>query len=75
MELKVLHQHGWSLSALAREFGLNWRTVKREVDQPRPAALSGAGEAHRPHRGPARATSSGGWRSAPGSGAPTCTGS
>jgi transposase len=31
MELHVLHQHGWSISALAREFGLNWRTVKREV--------------------------------------------
>jgi transposase len=36
MELKVLHQHGWSLSALAREFGLNWRTVKREVTSPAP---------------------------------------
>ena len=32
MELHVLHRHGWSLSALAREFGLNWRTVKREVE-------------------------------------------
>jgi len=31
MELKVLYQHGWSISQLAREFGLNWRTVKREV--------------------------------------------
>jgi transposase len=31
MELHVLHQHGWSIGALAREFGLNWRTVKREV--------------------------------------------
>jgi transposase len=31
MELHVLHHHGWSISALAREFGLNWRTVKREV--------------------------------------------
>jgi transposase len=34
MELRVLHQHGWSISALAREFGLNWRTVKREVESP-----------------------------------------
>jgi hypothetical protein len=29
MELKVLHQRGWTISALAREFGLDWRTVKR----------------------------------------------
>ena len=29
MELHVLHKHGWSLSAIAREYGLNWRTVKR----------------------------------------------
>lgn len=36
MELHVLHQHGWSISALAREFGLNWRTVKREVTSPAP---------------------------------------
>lgn len=36
MELHVLHQHGWSINALAREFGLNWRTVKREVQSPTP---------------------------------------
>jgi transposase len=30
--MKVLRQHGWSVSALAREFGLNWRTVKRTVE-------------------------------------------
>lgn len=36
MELHVLHQHGWSISALAREFGLNWRTVKRELASPGP---------------------------------------
>ena len=36
MELHVLHQHGWSITALAREFGLNWRTVKREVESPAP---------------------------------------
>jgi transposase len=37
MELHVLHRHGWTISALAREFGLNWRTVKRELlsDAPR----------------------------------------
>jgi AraC-like DNA-binding protein len=36
MELKVLYQHGWSISQLAREFGLNWRTVKREVTSETP---------------------------------------
>ena len=36
MELHVLHKHGWSISALAREFGLNWRTVKREIASPAP---------------------------------------
>jgi transposase len=36
MELHVLHQHGWSISALAREFGLNWRTVQRELRSPHP---------------------------------------
>lgn len=36
MELQVLHQHGWSISALAREFGLNWRTVQRELRSPGP---------------------------------------
>jgi transposase len=55
MELKVLHQHGWSISQLAREFDLNWRTVKREVtsDGPRhypervkPTALTAAERAH-----------------------------
>ncbi len=32
MELKALYQHGWSISALAREFGINRRTVKRELE-------------------------------------------
>lgn len=27
MELHVLHDHGWSIAALAREFGLDWRTA------------------------------------------------
>jgi transposase len=36
MELHVLHKHGWSISALAREFGLNWRTIKRELASPGP---------------------------------------
>ena len=55
MELRVLHQHGWSVAALAREFGLNWRTVKRELESDRPrryarresrTALSAAQVAH-----------------------------
>jgi len=55
MELHVLRRHGWSLSALAREFGLNRRTVKREVEaegprryaqRAKPRALSEAQVAH-----------------------------
>ncbi len=55
MELHVLHRHGWSIAALAREFGLNWRTAKRyataEVPpryrpRVRPAELTAAGLAH-----------------------------
>ena len=45
MELHALHKHGWTISALAREFGLNWRTVKRELESGEPrryAARSGA---------------------------------
>jgi hypothetical protein len=26
IELHALHRHGWSFAALAREFGVNWRT-------------------------------------------------
>lgn len=36
MSLKVLRSHGWSIAALAREFGLNWRTVRREVASEEP---------------------------------------
>ena len=36
MELHVLHRHGWSIRALAREFGLNWRTVRRYATAPAP---------------------------------------
>jgi transposase len=32
MDLRALHHQGWSLSALAREFDLNRRTVRRYVD-------------------------------------------
>jgi transposase len=55
MELRVLHQHGWSISALAREFGLSRNTVKRELESPeprrypvraKPTALTGAQRAH-----------------------------
>ncbi len=55
MELHVLHAHGWSITALAREFGLNWRTARRYAlaSEPpryrprlRPAELSAAQLAH-----------------------------
>ena len=55
MELRVLHQHGWSISALAREFGLSRNTVRRELESPaprryperaKPTALSAAQLAH-----------------------------
>jgi transposase len=32
MELRALHRQGWSISALAEEFNLNRRTVRRYVD-------------------------------------------
>ena len=35
MGLSVLHQHGWSISALARELGLSRNTVRRELESPR----------------------------------------
>ena len=31
MELHVLQQHGWSVSALARHFNLDRRTVRRHL--------------------------------------------
>jgi transposase len=55
MELKFLYQHGWSISQLAREFGLNWRTVKREVmseharhypERTKPTMLTASQQAH-----------------------------
>jgi lambda repressor-like predicted transcriptional regulator len=36
MEVRVLHQHGWSISALARELGLSRNTVERELESPEP---------------------------------------
>ena len=54
MELHVLHRHGWSIAALAREFGVNWRTARRYASAPepryrpsaRPAELTAAQLAH-----------------------------
>jgi transposase len=55
MELHVLHAHGWSIAALAREFGLDWRTARRyaTAGEPpryrprvRPAELTAAQLAH-----------------------------
>lgn len=55
MEIKVLHHHGWSISQLAREFGLSRTTIRRELasNQPRqytqravPTALNEAQLAH-----------------------------
>ena len=55
MSLKVLRSHGWSITALAKEFGLNWPTVKRELEseaprrygpRPQPAALNEAQLVH-----------------------------
>jgi len=55
MELHALYRHGWSIAALAREFGLDWRTAKRYATasappryHPRrkPAELSPAQLAH-----------------------------
>ncbi len=36
VELHVLHRHGWSIAALAREFGLSWRTARRYAVAPAP---------------------------------------
>ena len=55
MELHALARHGWSIAALAREFGLNWRTARRYAStdeapryrpRARPAELSAAQLAH-----------------------------
>ncbi len=55
MEIKVLHDHGWSISQLAREFGLSRTTIRRELASPeprrytpraKPTALSPAQLAH-----------------------------
>jgi transposase len=55
MEITVLHAHGWSVSRLAREFGLSRTTIRRELasEAPRrytarsqPTALTEAQRAH-----------------------------
>ncbi len=55
MEIKVLHAHGWSVSRLAREFGLSRTTIRRELasavprrypERRKPTALSEAQRAH-----------------------------
>jgi hypothetical protein len=55
MELHVLRRRSWSIAALAREFGLNWRTARRYAtadEAPRyrpwarPAELSAAQVVH-----------------------------
>lgn len=55
MEIRVLHEHGWSISALARELGLSRNTVRREIESQqarayperfKPTALSLAQAAH-----------------------------
>lgn len=40
MELQALHKHGWSIRALAREFGLSRNTVRRELSSDRPRQYS-----------------------------------
>ncbi len=49
MELHALARHGWSIAALAREFGLDWRTVKKY-------ATTGAPPRYRPRVRPAELT-------------------
>ena len=49
MELHVLHRHGWSIAALAREFGLDWRTARRYATAPAPPTYT-------PRTGPAELT-------------------
>jgi hypothetical protein len=36
LELHVLHDHGWSIAALAREFGLDWRTARHYAGAGKP---------------------------------------
>ena len=65
MELHVLHRHGWSIAALAREFGLNWRTARRYASADGAADGTGRGRDRRSSRRPGSPTSSGAWRPVP----------
>jgi transposase len=48
--MHVLHtKHGWSISALAKEFGVNWRTAKRH-------AISAESHGYSPRRHPTELT-------------------
>jgi transposase len=49
MGLHALYRHGWSIAALAREFGLDWRTAKRHAAAPTPPR-------YHPRRKPAELT-------------------
>lgn len=49
MELKVLHDHGRSISRLAREYRLSWNTVKREIANPTPRRYSQSAKPTAPH--------------------------
>jgi hypothetical protein len=58
MELHVLHQHGWTVSALARHFEINRRTVNRQLEAERPRRYPDRATvvpAHRGAAGPRRA--------------------
>jgi lambda repressor-like predicted transcriptional regulator len=37
MEMHALRRHGWTVSALAREFGLSRVTVRKQLANPLPA--------------------------------------
>jgi hypothetical protein len=71
LELKVLHQHGWSVSALAREFGLSRTTVYLELASPGPRRYA---ERERPAamNEHSACTWSVGWPCVRRSAAPTC---
>jgi IS30 family transposase len=53
MDLRALHRHGWSISALAREFHVNRRTVSRELEAVEPRRYSDRAAKHPPDAGPA----------------------
>jgi transposase len=72
MDLHALHRHGWSISALARKFHLNRRTVTRQLEAAEPRRYPRRAPQH-PLAPPSWPTSSAGWRSARASGPPTST--